>query len=233
MNKFGWESPEKAIGKRIDSPSKHPAGEVIGVVRDYHEFGLQRVIYPMAMDYNPSRSRYFAIRFKTTGTADLITNLELAWKKYFDGYEFKYFFLDENFARQYQSEQKLAKVFTTFSIVTILIAGIGLIGLVSFMVVSKTKEIGIRKILGAGAFNITSMLSREFMILTLLANLIACPLAWYFMNRWLENFAYRTTISFELFVLTFVIGLLATFITVSFQTIRAAMADPVKALRYE
>jgi putative ABC transport system permease protein len=155
------------------------------------------------------------------------------WKKYFDGYEFKYFFLDENFARQYQSEQKLAKVFTTFSIVTILIASIGLVGLVSFMVVSKTKEIGIRKILGAGVFNITGMLSKEFMVLTLVANLIACPLAWYFMSKWLEKFAYRTTISLELFALTFIIGLVATFITVSFQTMRAAMADPVKSLRYE
>jgi putative ABC transport system permease protein len=231
--RFGWESAEDAIGKRIDSPSKHPAGEVIGVVRDYHEFGLQQEIYPMAMDYNPSRSRFFAIRFKTTGTADLITNLEKVWKKYFDGYEFKYFFLDENFASQYQSEQKLAKVFTTFSIVTILIASIGLIGLVSFMVVSKTKEIGIRKILGAGIFNITKMLSWEFMILTLIANVIACPLAWYFMNSWLAKFAYRTTISLQLFVFTFAIGLVATFLTVSFQTIRAAMADPVKSLRYE
>ena len=231
--KLGWENPENAIGKRIDSPSKHPAGEVIGVVRDYHEFGLQREIYPMAMDYNPTRSRYFAIRFKTTGTADFVTNLEKLWKKYFDGYEFKYFFLDENFERQYQSEQKLAKVFTTFSVITILIASIGLIGLVSFMVVTKTKEIGIRKILGAGVFNITRMLSKEFMILTLVANAIACPLAWYFMSQWLEKFAYRTTIGFELFAFTFIFGLLATFITVSFQTIRAAMADPVKSLRYE
>jgi putative ABC transport system permease protein len=187
----------------------------------------------MAMDYNPSRSRFIAIRFKTTGTADLITNLEKVWKKYFDGYEFKYFFLDENFARQNQSEQKLAKVFTNFSILTILIASIGIIVFVSFMDVSKTKEIGIRKILGAGIFNITKMLSWEFMILTLIANVIACPLAWYFMNSWLAKFAYRTTISLQLFVFTFAIGLVATFLTLSFQTIRAAMADPVKSLRYE
>lgn len=230
--KLGW-TPENAIGKRIDSPSKHPAGMVIGVVKDYHEFGLQKEIYPMAMDYNPGRARYFAIRFKTTGTADLVSNLEKLWKKYYDGYEFKYFFLDENFARQYQAEQRLAKVFSVFSVVAIAIAMIGLVGLVSFMVVSRTKEIGIRKILGADILIITRLLSKEFFILVVLANVIACPLAWYLASQWLEEFAYRMTISPMLFVWTFLIAIGLTFVTVSYHTIKAAMSDPVKSLRYE
>ena len=233
VEKFGWGTPENAIGKRVDSPSKHPAGEVIGVVKDYHEFGLQREIYPMAMDYNPSRSRYYALRFKTTGTADLLTSLEKLWKKYHDGYEFKYFFLDENFAKQYRAEQRLSKVFIVFSVITIAIATVGLIGLVSFMVVSRTKEIGIRKILGAGVLNITKLLSKEFMVLVVIANLIAIPLAWYLASQWLEQFAYRMPISAMLFVWTFVIALSITILTVSYHTIKAAMADPVKSLRYE
>lgn len=233
VQELGWQNPEDAIGKKIDSPSKHPAGTVIGVVKDYHEFGLQEKIYPMAMDYNPARSRYYAIRFKTTGTADLLKNLETLWKKNYDRYDFRYFFLDENFARQYQTEQRLANLFTAFSVITIIIAMIGLTGLVSFMVVSRTKEIGIRKVLGAGAFNITGLLSKEFMVLVIVANVVACPVAWYFANSWLEKFAYRMDLNPGIFVLTAGIGLVVTMLTVSFHTVRAAKADPVKSLRYE
>jgi putative ABC transport system permease protein len=233
VQKFGWETPENAIGRRIESPSQRPAGTVIGVVKDYHEFGLQENIYPMTMDYNPAQGRYFAIRFRTTGTADLVANLEMAWKKYYDGYDFNYFFLDENFARQYQSEQRLAKVFTLFSVVTILIAIIGLVGLVSFMVVSRTKEIGVRKVLGADAFSITALLSREFVWLVLIANLLACPVAWYLANDWLGDFAFKTEIRPDIFLITVAIGLIITLLAVSLQTLKAALSDPVKALRYE
>jgi putative ABC transport system permease protein len=230
---FGWGTPENAIGKKVESPSQHPAGTVIGVVKDYHQFGLQQKIYPMAMDYNPRYSRYFAIRFRTTGTADLLTGLESLWKKYYDGYDFKYFFLDENFARQYQAEQRLAKIFIVFSVVTIVIALIGLVGLVSFMVVSRTKEIGIRKVLGADIRSITGLLSREFLVLVLIANIIACPLAWYFANQWLHDFAYKTTVNPVIFVVTILAGLIITLFTVSAQTIKAAMTNPVTSLRHE
>ncbi|GHM98887.1 ABC transporter permease [Cytophagales bacterium WSM2-2] len=233
VQKMGWGTPENAIGKRIDSPSKHPAGEVIGVVKDYHEFGLQQEIYPMTMDYNPKRGRYEAIRFKTTGVKDLMTSIETLWKKYYPNNEFKYFFLDENFARQYQTEQRMAKVFEVFSIVTVVIAVIGLIGLVSFMVIAKTKEIGIRKVLGADVLSITRLLSREFLALVLLANIIAIPLAWYLADRWLESFAYRTTVGPQIFVITIVAGLVITLVAVSSQTIKAALMNPVKSLRNE
>jgi putative ABC transport system permease protein len=233
VKKFGWDNAEQAIGKKIDSPSGHPAGTVIGVVKDYHQWGLQQQIYPQAMAFKPQYSRYFAIRFNSAQTSDLLAELQAIWKKYYDGYDFKYFFLDENFERQYYAEQRLSNVFTIFSIVTIIIAVIGLIGLVSFMVAARTKEIGIRKVLGADVLSITRLLSKEFLILVVVANLIAFPLAWYLTGQWLEGFAYRTTVGASVFAFTFVLALGTTVFTVGLQTFRAAMTDPVKSLRYE
>jgi putative ABC transport system permease protein len=233
VTKLGWGTPDNAIGKKIDSPSKHPAGTVIGVVKDYHELGLQQLIYPMAMDYNPDASRYYAIRFKTTGTADFIKDLQGLWKKHYDGFDFKYFFLDENFAKQYQTEQRLANLFTAFSVVTIIIAMMGLVGLISFMVNARTKEIGIRKVLGASVLGITQLLSREFIRLVIIAVVIATPLTWYLMNSWLEKFAYRTTTNATLFIVAGIITLGIALFTVSFQAIKAALANPVDSLRSE
>jgi putative ABC transport system permease protein len=127
----------------------------------------------------------------------------------------------------------MATVFGLFAVITIIIAVIGLLGLVSFMVASKTKEIGVRKVLGAGVMNITSLLTKEFLLLVILANIIAYPVAWYLANAWLQSFANRTEVSPLIFVATFAIAISVTLITTSFQTIRAAMTDPVKSLRYE
>lgn len=233
VKQFGWETPENALGKKVDSPSRHPAGTVIGVVKDYHQWGLQQQIYPQAMAYKPHFSRYFVLRYNAAATAELLPQLESIWKKHFEGHDFSYFFLDEDFERQYHAEQRLVKVFTVFSIVTIIIAVIGLTGLVSFMVTARTKEIGIRKVLGADVLNITRLLSREFLMLVIIANLIAFPVAWYLTNQWLNGFAYKVTIGASLFVLTFVLAIGTTLLTVGYQTIRAALSDPVDSLRYE
>jgi putative ABC transport system permease protein len=233
VSMFGWSSPEEAIGKKITSPSGFPAGEVIGVVKDYHQLGLQQVIGPMAMDYNPNSSHTYVIRFSATDTRQLISSIEKLWKKNFPSFDFTYFFVDQDFERQYQSEQRLATVFGLFAIITIIIAVIGLLGVVSFMVASKTKEIGIRKVLGAGVLSITSNLSKEFLVLVILANLIAYPLAWYLANEWLQGFANRVEVGPLIFVVTFLIAITITLVTTSVQTIRAAMTDPVKSLRYE
>jgi putative ABC transport system permease protein len=233
VQQFGWETPENAIGKKIASPSNHPGGTVIGVVRDYHEFGLQREIYPMTMAYKPKYSHFFAVKFKSSNTVDLVSSLQALWKVHFEGYDFQYFFLDENFERQYQAEQRLGTVFAVFAAMTILIAIIGLVGLVSFMVVSKTKEIGIRKVLGANVASVARLLSKEFLLLILVANLIACPLSWYMADQWLQKFAYRTTIGPTIFILTIVAGFTITLVVVSAQTIKAAMSNPVDSLRSE
>lgn len=233
VSMFGWASPEEAIGKKIASPSGSPEGEVIGVVKDYHQFGLQQNIGPMAMDYNPRSSYLYAVRYKAADTQELITALNKLWIKNFPGYDFNYFFLDQDFERQYQTEQRLAKVFGLFALITIIIAVIGLLGLVSFMVASRTKEIGVRKVLGADVIHITAMLSKEFIILVAVANIIAFPIAWYFADQWLSNFANRDALNPLIFVMTMAIALIITLATISLQTIKAALTDPIKSLRYE
>lgn len=233
VRQMGWETPEKAIGKRIVSPSQRPAGEVIGVVQDYHDWGLQNKIAPVAIDFNNEYSFLYAIRFSASDTKKLIETLGGVWGKYFPENEFNYFFLSETFAKQYAQEQRLAKVFSIFSVITILIAVIGLFGLVSFLVTAKTKEIGLRKVMGATVWNLASLLSREFVILVIVANVIAVPLVVYFAQQWLQGFAYRMELSPLIFIYTTLIALTITLVTVSIQTIKAAMSDPVKSLRYE
>ncbi len=233
VNSMGWENPEDAIGKKITSPSQYPEGTVIGVVKDYNEFGLQKKVYPMTMDYAPENSRYFAIKYNASNTEGVLKSVSGLWKQYYEGYDFEYFFLNENFERQYYAEQRLAKVFNIFSIGSVIIAVIGLFGLVSFMVVTRTKEIGIRKVLGANTFSILRLLAGEFVGLVLIANLIAFPIVWYFANEWLEGFAYRTTLSLLIFILPLIGALVITLITVGVQTLKAAMTEPVKSLRHE
>lgn len=230
---MGWGTPENAIGKRIVSPSQTPAGIVIGVVKNYHDWGLQNKIAPSAFDFESQYAYLYAIRFSASDTKNLIETLGQVWTKYFPENEFNYFFLSDTFAKQYAQEQRLAKVFSIFSFITILIAVIGLFGLVSFLVTAKTKEIGVRKVLGASVWSLASLLSREFVMLVIVANVISIPLVIYFAQQWLQGFAFRMELSPMIFVFTILIALAITLLTVSIQTIKAAMSDPVKSLRYE
>jgi putative ABC transport system permease protein len=206
---------------------------VIGVVKDYHQLGLQQQIGPIAMDAEPQYGYLFAIRYQASETKNLIENLDGLWKKYYADHDFNYFFLSEDFERQYQSEERLATVFGLFTTITMIIAYIGLVGLVSFMVVSKTKEIGIRKVLGANAFTIARLLSKEFVVLVLMANALAVPAAWYMAEKWLESFAYRISIDPLVFLMAVLVALVSTLVTIGYQTLRAASADPVNSLRHE
>jgi putative ABC transport system permease protein len=229
---FGW-GTEEAIGKKITSPSGYPEGKVIAVVRDYHQFGLQQEVGPITMDFNPENCNLYAIRYKGANTQELITLLNALWQKNFPAYDFNYLFLSEDFERQYQSEQRLAQVLAFFAVVTIVIAVIGLLGLVSFMVATRTKELGVRKVLGASVLNITSLLSKEFVVLIVVANIIAIPLVWHYANQWLQNFANRDVVDPMVFVFSLLITLSITLLTISIQTVKAALTDPVKSLRYE
>ena len=234
VKEMGWEFPENAIGKQIVSPSQHPAGTVIGVVKDYHGQGLQYNIWPKAMDYSSQQyGRYYAVRFQTGSTSEMIESISQAWKSTYTDYNFEYFFLDDDFDRQYQAEEQLMKVLMLFASLGILIACIGLLGLISFMILTRYREIGIRKVLGASALNITGNLSREFLILVVIADLIAIPLVWYFGNQWIENFAYHTVLSPLIFVINLIVTIMIAALTISFQTFKAASMNPVDSLKSE
>lgn len=234
MREMGWLTPENAIGKKIVSPSQRPAGTVIGVVKDYHGVGLQEKIWPKAMDYaSKDYGRYYAVRFATGNTSELIANAKKRWRENLGDYEFEYFFLDEDFDKQYRSEERLIQVFMIFAILTSIIAGIGLLGLVSFVVLSRVREIGIRKVLGANISSIAILLSKEFVVLVVIANIFSFPLVWYFGRIWLNNFAYHTNIDPTIFLITLCLTLFIAIATVVFQTIKAGKMNPVDVLKAE
>ncbi len=234
MREMGWLTPENAIGKKIVSPSQRPAGTVIGVVKDYHGVGLQEKIWPKAMDYaSKDYGRYYAVRFVTGNTSDLISSTKKLWRDNLGDYGFEYFFLDEDFDKQYRSEERLIQVFMIFAVLTSIIAGIGLLGLVSFVVLSRVREIGIRKVLGANISSIATLLSKEFVFLVILANVFSFPIVWYFGKLWLNNFAYHTNIDPTIFVITLGITLFIAIATVVFQTIKAGKMNPVDVLKAE
>ena len=231
---FGWASPTEAIGQKIVSPSDHPAGTVIGVVKDYHGLGLQEQIWPKAMDFGSNRhGRYFALRFETEATTSLLDHVRESWSAYNPDIPLQYFFLDEDFDRQYRSEDRLARVLTLFTMIVLIVSGIGLLGLMSFVVLNRTKEVGIRKTLGASVSDILYIFSREFIFLVIIANIVAIPLVLYFGSHWLENFAYRTTIQWWIFPLALVVTVLLACLAVGFQTLRTARMNPVQALNHE
>lgn len=231
---MGWDSPEDAIGKNIVSPSTTPQGTVIGVVKDYHGLGLQEHIWAKAMDFSSDKyGRYFAIKYNTSQTYDLIKGIENAWSETYDDFSLEYFFLDEDFDRQYREENQLAQVLSIFAVVVIIVSAIGLLGLISFVALSRTKEVGIRKTMGASIRQIVFILSKEFVYLVLLGNLLAIPLIWYYGNEWLNDFAYHTAINPLIFVIAMLITGIIAFATVSFQTYKTAKMNPVNALRYE
>ncbi|RIW15232.1 ABC transporter permease [Algoriphagus lacus] len=233
VRQFGWNSHEEALGKRVVSPSTTPQGTVIGVVKDYHQLGLQQAIHGIAMDWAPDYSYWLSLRFEPGQTSAILENLNKKWKTDFAETDFKYFFLNEDFERLYQSEQRMSNMFRLFAGLTLLISLIGLLGLVSFMIESRAKEMSIRKVLGASVFTIVYSLSKEFMILVVVASLISVPVAWYFGKEWLQNFAYRSPLSLENFFSVVFLALLVTLSVIGLQSLKAAYRNTVNGLRSE
>lgn len=230
---FGWETPENAVGKRIDSPSGYPAGEVIGVVENYHHHGLQQDIRPIVMDINPGSFRFLALRFQPGSTAGVIDHSEEIWNQFFQGYPMDYFFLDQDFARQYRSERRLSRIFGVFTVLAIFIACMGLFGLATFSARKRAREIGIRKVLGATARNVVMLMTKDFLLLVGIAFLIALPVAYYATEQWLQGFANRIEPGIGLFATTGLIALAVAVISVSWQSLRAAYQNPVNSIRSE
>lgn len=231
---LGWSSAEKAVGRNFSYGGVR--GKVIGVVQDFHFESLRQRIVPMVMALpNPEQpTAYNALSIKITGnTADALAAIEKTWKTYLPEIPFEFSFVDDNYNKLYLSEQRQGKLFTLFAGIAILIACLGLLGLSSFAITQRIKEIGVRKVLGAGTGSIVLLLSKDFLKLVLIAALIAFPVAWYTMNRWLTDFAYRIPISWVIFVAAGFIAASIALLTVGTLAIRAAMANPVKNLRTE
>jgi putative ABC transport system permease protein len=230
VQELGFASAEDALKTKIQWDERQL--EVIGVVKDYHHTSLQRAIDPIIF-YPQNNSAYFSIRLSSNNLQSSIAKLESVYKKYFIDNPFEYFFADENFNKQYVSEQQYSKLFTTASVWAIIIACLGLFGLATYTVESRTKEIGVRKVLGASVASITQLLSKDFLILVCISIVIASPIAWYVMHQWLKDFAYRINISWWVFVLAGCGALLLALLTISFQAIKAALSNPIKSLRTE
>jgi putative ABC transport system permease protein len=227
---YGYQDPQDMIGK--DFLFNGIQGEIIGVVKDFHYTSLQQKIEPTCMYLlNGNFSR---ISMRINGNIEENVNaITQAWKKYFPGSVLDYTFTEDRVLEQYQSEQRFSKIFLVFSAISLAIACLGLFALVSYSVERRTKEIGIRKVLGASVTSIVHMLSKEFLVLILISCIIAIPVAYYFMQLWLQDFAYRTPIAGEIFVTGGVIALFIAMITVSIKSIRSAMTNPVDSLRSE
>ncbi len=226
---FGWASAEEAVGKTMtDRPIP-----VVGIVKDFHWWGLQRPIEPMVVRVAPDLFRYIAMKVETKDLPGTIAHIKSVYERLYPGEIFEYFFVDEAFDRQYAAEVRVGALFRVFTGVALFIACLGLFGLAAFTAEQRTKEIGIRKTLGASVTGIVSLLNREFAKWVLAANVIAWPAAYFAGRKWLANFAVRMPMPWGLFALATVLALAVAHLTVSYQSIRAAAANPVESLRYE
>ena len=231
---LGWKNP---IGKRAKFFTSNGPAErtVVGVVKDFHTYSLQHKIEPLALRMvpDPQEQDNVYIKIKAGQTEAALALIEKTYRQYEPGGVFSYQFLDQNFARQYATERKQSQLLLLFTILAIFIACLGLFGLTTFIAEQRTKEIGVRKVLGASVISIVTLLSRDFLTLVLVALVIASPLAWWVMNKWLGTFAYKITIGWGVFAIAGTLAIIIALLTVSFQSIRAALMNPVNSLRSE
>ena len=231
---LGYADPvgKKIYTRDVNDPSKTTSYDIIGVVENFHFESLHQKVGPLCLLLGTSRWNT-SLKVATTDIRSLINNVEKKWKSMAPGFPFSYQFLDDSFDNMYRAEQRVGKIAISFAVLAILIACLGLFGLATYMAEQRTKEIGVRKVLGASVNNIATMLSKEFVKLVIIAALIAFPLAWWAMRYWLQDFAYRVDISWWVFMVAALLAFLIALLTVSFQAIRAAIANPVKSLRTE
>ena len=228
-NKIGW-TPQQAIGKIID---RGYAGPVVGVVRDFNFSSLREPIGPMVIFLGRDYSRSFMARINGRDIQGTLGRLEMMWKQRLPERPFTYHFLDEDYDKLYVSEQRSSALFTVAATLAILLACLGLFGLAAFTTVQRTKEIGIRRVLGANVTNITMLIAKNFLVMVGIAILVAIPLAWYAGNQWLQDFAFRIPVQAWVFIAAAVATILIALVTVGFHSVRSALMNPVKSLRTE
>jgi putative ABC transport system permease protein len=241
VKEWGFGTPGKAIGQKIswdkwspkDTLNKVKRGQVIGVVEDFHYKSLHEKVTASVIQIYPQVVFAVAVKLKTADIKNTIAYINNAWGKFVPGFPLDYKFMDETYAKMYKAEAKLSDLLWIFTIMAIVVGCMGLFGLAAFSAEQRTKELGIRKVLGANAFDIVGLLSKNFLVLVMIASLIAFPIAWWAMNSWLKDFPYRVSISWWVFGIAIIAALAVALLTVSFQAIKAALTNPVKSLRTE
>jgi putative ABC transport system permease protein len=234
--KYGWKDP---LGKQFIIPPDPNTQEeeqrlnVIGVVEDFHITSLKEKIEPMILLYDPKQCRDLVVRIAPADVQKMLGLLRAKWKELLPRKPFDSYFLDEAFDSQYRAEERIGKLAMRFSLLAIFVSCLGLFGIASYTTEQRTKEIGVRKVLGASAGVIVRMLSREYLLLVAIGNLIAWPAAFVMMRTWLDNFAYRTSIALWVFLAAGILSIAVSMLTVSTQSVRAARTDPIRSIRYE
>ncbi len=228
-HELGW-TPQQAIGQRLDVNGR--LGLIKGVVSDFHFASMKQKIGPLVM-FPQNGGEVLLVRLSGTELPNTLTALESKWKTLVPGRPFSYQFMDKEFSKLYSAETRTGDIFSVFASLSIFLAFLGLFGLSAYTTAQRTKEIGVRKVLGANVVSIVALLSKDFLKLVLVALLIASPIAWYAMTQWLQDFAYKITIEWWVFALAGLLALGVALLTVSFQSIKAALTNPVKSLRSE
>ncbi len=226
-----FKDPKSAIGEKIRQGND--TLEIIGVLENYHQMSLKEQVTPLVYRYTPHFASFLSFKMEDENIQNVLPQIEKIWQTHFPGNPMDYFFLDKFFNRQYENDKRFGQIFTLFTALAIFVACLGLFGLASFMTLQRTKEIGIRKALGSTSTEVVMLLSKGFVVLVLIANFIAWPLAWFIMNQWLQSFPYRITINPLLFVVAGMGVVLIAFLSVGLQTLKAAAINPAKTLRSE
>lgn len=232
VKSFNWKTPKEALGKKIEWGGLKN-GKVIGVFKDFNFASLHENIEPLLIHVFPEWCNKISLRLKTNNLTATMSDIEKTWKSIATQSPFKYYFAEDEFNAQYRSEQNMKTVLSAFTFLSILVACLGLFGLASFTIKQRVKEIGIRKVLGSSANGIVSLLSKDFLKLVIISFIVASPIAWYGMNKWLQDYAYKIDIHLWVFALAGTLAFLIAFLTVSIQAYKAAFSNPVKSLRIE
>jgi putative ABC transport system permease protein len=233
VKELGFSSPEEALGKSYMAHYHRLTKRIVGVTDDFHFRGMQEKVEPLVMDIEPSLMNTITLSIRVGNMRQLMSFIQDTWNSHFPGVPFEYSFLDENFDRVYRYEERMSRLLGLVTTLGLIIACLGLFGLAAFITQNRKKEIGIRKVLGASTPNIVTMLSKKFVLLIVIAILIASPIAWFSMHKWLQDFAYRININLLVFFLAAGGALAIALGTVGFQAVRSALDNPSNSLRDE